>query len=786
MNSQNVVIYAENSNIKHYCSEHVYIFEFGVKFSEKLDKTIAFEMDILTPKKIPFKCVIDGPQSKILCFHSFSNYIWSIKQDSKIELPYLFPTIEGITWDYDTFLRFIYRYLWKATENCGRSLPKNNEGQKVNQNPNDETEKEEEEEDENEIEDEEENHMVQKEKEIKGIIDKIYNGECHSSKLDYSFKMNMQFNEGEIVEELKNSKNSGKNMKFLILHEIYVPILLGVKKQKGTTHFQRNNEYKYAKCKYESEINQNNFDNSDGLIFDCHIPVNKVNQFKGPLQIRPFNDYSYISLTGKDGKLITKFIGIDFDILPSNNNEEEEEIEEEEEEEEEEKELEKEKNNPPNTKKQVSEPTTSVKKGIESVPLESKNFEEKKPEPSPSPSPTKSPAKSSNPGTSSPSINPAPEGSVHSEEKPPAPIGSIKTRNLSLKELIRNVNRFLILDSNVNIFICPDKPILTIKNYEEGINFGGISASGKKFLFLLYGSLSNGIDYVNDTLTDLDVTKEEIKFELKITDNLEVPDLKKKSARCVIPSGTSINKDEEIEIKCIGNRAKVAYNNTDLLLNWNLPENNNFEDLIVKWPYDLTHKKHIFFYNVEGLSVKKEDYGCFENKYFFYLYVYDLKAEPKISFNLPILFPLDTKAECKLYNSMTFKCVIDLRLKKLLKGSSIALSNDISQYLYNSENNIVLYHVNNETSSPRDFLLTVDETCGDFALVGALKDVGYSYVQIILIIIGCIAGLIVIIFGISFCVIYEITHRNRKGPHFRFTQEKELPNTSVSQTQPPV
>ena len=40
--------------------------------------------------------------------------------------------------------------------------------------------------------------------------------------------------------------------------------------------------------------------------------------------------------------------------------------------------------------------------------------------------------------------------------------------------------------------------------------------------------------------------------------------------------------------------------------------------------------------------MKKDNFGCFENKYFFYLYIFDLKSEPKISFNLPLISPKNT------------------------------------------------------------------------------------------------------------------------------------------------
>ena len=49
-------------------------------------------------------------------------------------------------------------------------------------------------------------------------------------------------------------------MKIEFLHSIYVPILLGEKKQKGTTTFRKDYEYKYALCQYEPGITQENFD----------------------------------------------------------------------------------------------------------------------------------------------------------------------------------------------------------------------------------------------------------------------------------------------------------------------------------------------------------------------------------------------------------------------------------------------------------------------------------------------------------------------------------------------
>ena len=117
-----VFVYPIDNNITQYCSKNVYYFEFQVKFSQRLDKIIPFEMTIPLPNRLPFKCVIDGPNTKILCFHSFANYVWSLSDNSRIELPYSFPFIDGIRWDYDSFLTKIYRYLWRTQGNCGLEL----------------------------------------------------------------------------------------------------------------------------------------------------------------------------------------------------------------------------------------------------------------------------------------------------------------------------------------------------------------------------------------------------------------------------------------------------------------------------------------------------------------------------------------------------------------------------------------------------------------------------------------------------------------------------------------
>ena len=652
------IVYPKDNNIIQYCRDNAFYIKFDVRFSKNLTKIIPFEIELPLPNRLPFKCIIDGPKSNIFCFHSFNNHVWSLSADSRMEIPYSFPYIEGIRWDYDSFLRRIYRYLWRTTENCGLIYSRE---MRIDGNPVDNVK------------------MVLEVSEISG-------GKCSASRYDYSFNMKLKLNEGEYVDQLKSAKENKKNYSMKFLNKFYVPVLIGDKRERGTTTFRKDYEYKYAICSYNEEINQNNFDKEDGFNFECHISVSRYIKFKGPLQIKPFTDLNYISSTDTEGKTSINLIQVKFEILAS------------------------------------------------------------------------------------------------SQTKEPSELRNLKPVNIN--EI--NEPNFLILDSNLNIYICPDIPTLTIKNYNEGIQFGGINTSGSKFLFLLYGYLSNGYEYVNGTLTYLDMTKEEIKFYLKVTDNLET-DNQKKSVKCTIPSGSSINKNILVEVRCIGPRPPIrTNNNTDLILNWAWEENNYFDDILIRWPYDLTKKKHIFFYDVKGLSVKKSDFGCFENKFFFYLYVYDLKAEPKISFNLPLTYPKDTRAICKLYNSVTFKCIIDLRLKRLAKGDKVIISNEENKYVGNPESNIVLYKVSNDSESSQfNFVIPVEEDCGDFMLVGALKDIGYTYLQVIIIIVCSLVGIALIIFGIAFCIVYEITHRDRKGGFYRHKDEKELPNVSTTQPNVP-
>ena len=76
--------------------------------------------------------------------------------------------------------------------------------------------------------------------------------------------------------------------------------------------------------------------------------------------------------------------------------------------------------------------------------------------------------------------------------------------------------------------------------------------------------------------------------------------------------------------------------------------------------------------------------------------------------------------------------------------------------------------------------IIADETCGNNVIVGAIQDIGYGYKAAITIIVVFFVIFFIIILGIGYCVIFEITHRNKKGKYFQHTEEKRQNDTSTT------
>jgi hypothetical protein len=263
----------------------------------------------------------------------------------------------------------------------------------------------------------------------------------------------------------------------------------------------------------------------------------------------------------------------------------------------------------------------------------------------------------------------------------------------------------LFLDNKKTNFICPDKPVFEIINIQKGIKFEPLPDREDKYNIILTGYLKNGYKVANKKLIMLDYTPDEIKFNLSITNNLiEETTEKKSNVTCYLSSGTMFLEKETSKIKCIGVKyQKQHLENTDITVNWASRENKYLNDIVIQWPKDLSiHSKQLYSYNIAALSIKKSDYDCYDNKYYFYVNILSLQYEPQISFEIPMKEPKYIKAHCKLYSYNLLKCFLNLRLYKMKKGSPIQLPDPGNYNISTIEGNFINFtvlHFTNENNT---------------------------------------------------------------------------------------
>ena len=238
-------------------------------------------------------------------------------------------------------------------------------------------------------------------------------------------------------------------------------------------------------------------------------------------------------------------------------------------------------------------------------------------------------------------------------------------------------------------------------------------------------------------------------------------------------------------IKCIGAKENKSNqnNNVDIVLNWNLKANNNFNDLIISWPrnFDDINKKNIYSYELIGLSIRQSNFGCHKNNFDFYVYIYDLGREPKLSFELPLSNPKNLISDCQLFDSIALKCSINLKHKKISKGTQIMLPEKGTENEINTvEGNKILFIMNNfsQINNDKDFYIKTEEECGDYLVIGTLKDMGMSHstsvtVYIIIIIIICL-----IIIGFIAYIALKLRLRYKRGRKLTTSEETRDNNSS--------
>ena len=365
-----------------------------------------------------------------------------------------------------------------------------------------------------------------------------------------------------------------------------------------------------------------------------------------------------------------------------------------------------------------------------------------------------------------------------------------KLRNLQKNSNEMSIEEpYLLLDNrNIN-YICPDKPVFEIDSIQRGIIYQPVENDKDKISLVLNGHLKNGYKISQNNIALLEYTPEEIKFNLTVSNNLvEDSSIRKSNLLCTLSAGSLFLTDDLLKIKCVGNKENQKDNrDTDVTVNWAFKENKYLNDIIIQWPKDLTvHSKQLYSYNIAALSIKKSDYDCYDNKYYFYVNILSLQYEPQISFEIPMKLPKYVKGHCKLYSYNLLKCYLDLRLYRLKKGSSIQLPDPGNYNISTREGNFinftVLHFTNENNTDIADEGIITDESCGDNVIIGAIKDIGYTYLAALLIVIGISAVFGLIFLCIGFCIIYEIKNRNKKGGYFSHTEEKKDNKTNDEST----
>ena len=713
INSQDPIIKAKG--LESSCDINLYRIVINIGITNPLNEYKSFYLNIKHEDNLLFKCILDPKKSQIICITNLEQQKVFLKADDVLILPYPFPTIEGIIWDFPSFVTIIYRRVIRIQEECGTTVIKSNLN-KVNPNKWD---------------------LLTK-------INKIYDGQCLLSNEQednyYSFMMNLNILGGNIFNTLSKTKNT----EIVSLQNITMPFALGNLQTIGNNlnNYYRHEYYKTAFCYPLQELKSTNYQKEDGFDFKCNIPLKENYLFNGPVKIYTFSDNIYSKITSDTNNERMDYISIYFSTEqnPSINQNPGESFEEKDE-----------KINPKDNDDDNDfddDENTKEKK---------ENFLKKLED---------------NTSVSSPNLR-------------------------KLDEIIKkSTKEYLLLDNKKSNFICPDMPVFEISNIKNGISYDPNQENSDKYGIILKGYLKNGFKVTENKLIPMEFTTQDIKFNISIMNNLaEKVSEKKNNIYCSLKSGTMFLKDEETEIKCEGDKKEqTEKQNTDLSINWASKENKYLKNILIKWPKDLTdikvHSKKIYSYEIYALSIKKTDYDCFNNKFYFYIDILDINSEPQINFNISLINPNQMPAQCKLYSSDTLKCFLDLKLKKVSKGTNIRLPLPGNYNISTSEGNYINFTVfnfidENETEVADEGIIT-HKSCGRNVMVGTVQNMGYNYLSAIVIIICffIVAGIIFVC--VVFCIAYQITHIKTKEGYFPHVEEKhkEVNITANTTTNP--
>ena len=676
--------------INYYCLDNIYYLKIKILLSSPIDYYISFTLNMVKPNNLKFKCLINYQDDSINCFSVLYHSEKNILERTELEFPYYFPDINGVSWDYDSFVSIIYRRWVKNRSKCFfKNIDVLDENVNVNNYP-----------------------LVADVKEISG-------SKCNYEQNKYIFNMKINFKGGVSAENIKN-----EGWKIQILQDIWVPLLFEkIDTKNKKKYFGRYVYFQDAFCSFSEEINKNNFNNE--FLLKCNIPIDDEFVIRGPIKIVSFYDQVYVKvIKGKQIELVSNKIYF-------------------------------------NSIRNVNLNTNNNNLNINNDNLNTKNNSLKS-------------DKDNLVTNNNLNIKNNNTSNIISLSKKKEISETENNQIIKFNEPNDNPNKLYSFDlgGNNSLFFCPNKPIFKIDKLS---NIKLLTSSFRNYTIELTGTLHNPYRFINGEVDIMEKLISDINFNLTISDNLiEESENKKTNLSCLLKLGVPFNEKNKVNILCTGIKKQKGFiktKNADIILNWDLIENKKLKNLIILWPKERKHYKNLYSYIVKGLSLMQNNYGCFNNQFYFFIFIYDLGFEPPINFDLEMRSPNFPKANCKLYDSISLKCYLPLYNKKIFKGENISMPVNIEYENINSEGNRVVFKVSNFTRDYYDFHILMKEDCGDFAVIGALKNTGMSFLSIVFWIIGVLIFIFIVFVCLIFFIYYKITHKGRKGKYYAYIEE---------------
>ena len=240
------------------CDSHFFYLSMNITTSHAVEDLIPFELTLLSPQDLKFKCIINSLHQKLECFTFVPLGMSYRKEDLFFHLFYYPPKVPGIDFDSVSFIKHSRK--WEDTTNCGTE----NDSLNIT--------------------------TIDYSYWNKISVNTLFGGECISLYEDKEQKNFFYFNMTINIEDEKiiNILNETKDLKMVMNQEIKVPVNFKYKKYDNNMGV---NSRDYAYCIYNGIIDINNYNN---INLTCKISLQKKSILFSFIKISPFFDKIYV------------------------------------------------------------------------------------------------------------------------------------------------------------------------------------------------------------------------------------------------------------------------------------------------------------------------------------------------------------------------------------------------------------------------------------------------------------------------------------------------------------